>query len=122
VAKSKYKVGDVVWAIATDRSGNNSKERPHLVIHPGPDNKLQSLYCLCISTDPKEAPDDPAIELPWAADGTASTGLREWSRAVLLWHRFVEQEEVLRRTGNVPQRLLAHVIEQRQIAMDYRPR
>jgi hypothetical protein len=56
-----------------------------LVIDPLPVVRAGYLWCLAISTDPKEDPADPGIEMPWAADGSDPSGLQKWCRVILRW-------------------------------------
>ena len=83
---------------------------------PAPGSQL---CCLAISTDPKDDPTDPVVELPWDAAGGASTGLLEWSRVVLLWHVQVDPADVVKTCGAVDPVLLAQVMGKRQHVLDY---
>ena len=78
MAKSKYKSGDIVWAVVKDRNGIEKPDpRPLLVVPPEPQTPQQSLCCLAISTDPKDDPADPSFEMPWDASTGNTTGLFE---------------------------------------------
>ena len=67
--RKSYKPGHVIWVSnVPDRGGSTKPQsRPLLVVQPGPINRNSPLCCLAISTDPKDDPDDPAIEMPWDA-------------------------------------------------------
>src|SRR5204862_7584119 len=91
--------------------------RPLLVIHPGPPTKESPLCCLCVSTDPKDDPDDPAIEMPWDATTGDTTGLYKWCRVVLLWHVLVDPGAVEDVSGLVPASFLERVIAERDAAL-----
>ena len=79
------------------------------VIQPGPINRQCPLCCLCISTDPKDDPEDPAMEMPWDAGSGSTTGLFEWCRVVLLRHVIIDQDKVAKKSGSVNSAFLADV-------------
>ena len=121
MAKSKYKPDDIVWAIVEDRNGvKKPVPRPLLVVHPHPINTDQQLVCICISTDPKNDPQDPSFELPWNAETGSTTGLFRWSAAVLLWRVLLDQNAVMDRTGRVPEATLTALIEARERALHFK--
>jgi hypothetical protein len=120
VKKGKsFKPGGVVWVPnVADRDGNvKTSPRPLLIIEPGPINQQSPPCCLSISTDPKDDPEDPAIEMPWDALGGSTTGLFEWCRVVLLWHVLVDQDKVAKRSGSVNSAFLADVASRREQAL-----
>jgi len=108
----------VVWVPnVPDRNGNaKPTPRPLLVIQPGAISQQSPLCCLCISTDPKDDPQDPAMEMPWDPGTGSTTGLFEWCRVVLLWHVVVDQAKVLKRSGSVNSAFLADVAIRREQA------
>jgi hypothetical protein len=77
--------------------------------------------CLCISTDPKDDPADPAIEIPWAPDGSARTGLLEFSRVVLLWHVWIESIRFEKTTGFLTNLEIENIRQKREIALTFKP-
>jgi hypothetical protein len=121
MSKRRIQPGDVVWAVTCDRNGQNSQERPLLAIPPAPLNPLAIICALAISTDPKDDPSDPAIELPWDANTGSTTGLYEFSRVVLLWPVPLEPVQVTQMTGRITAAELKHIVEQREIAKSFRP-
>jgi hypothetical protein len=119
VGKAKrIRPGQVIWAKVADRNGVvKDQPRPLLVVHPGPDNARSPLCCLCISTEPKTDPEDPAIEMPWDAKTGDTTGLYKWCRVVLLWHILLDQEHVEDISGLVTPSFLSRVIAERENAL-----
>ena len=113
----------VVWARVPDRNGVVKDDpRPLLVIQPLPIAPQGSLCCLAISTDPKDDPADPAIEMPWDAETGSTTGLYEWCRVVLLWRVYVDQTAVdPDEEGFVEAAFLIRVRDERQRALDFGP-
>ncbi len=73
---------------------------PILVTLTHPTNRKAPLFGHGISTDPKNDPDDPAIEMPWDAKTGSTTGLYKWCRVVLLWQVEVPQEIIVDVTGD----------------------
>lgn len=122
VAKNRkgHRSGDVVWANVPDRNGV-MKFRPLLVIKPDPADATSNLCCLAISTDPKNDPNDPGIEMPWDAQTGDITGLHQWCRVVLKWHVLVSPADVVRHTGFVTSGFLEEVLAQRAIALQFAP-
>jgi hypothetical protein len=114
----KFRPGQVIWAKVADRNGIvKDQPRPLLVIHPGPDNTQSPLCCLCMSTDPKTDPQDPAIEMPWDAKTGDTTGLYTWCRVVLLWQVLLDQKDVEEVSGVVAPSLLARIMSERESAL-----
>ena len=119
--KKRYRPGQVIWAKVADRNGViKDQPRPLLVIHPGPETSQTPLCCLCISTDPKTDPDDPAIDMPWDASTGDTTGLYKWCRVVLLWHVLLDQDTVTEVSGVVLSSFLDRVIAERENALLWR--
>jgi hypothetical protein len=113
--KTTFKPGQVIWAPnVADRNGvRKPQARPLLVIQPAPSTRQDHLCCLCISTDPQDDPDDPAILMPWSAEDGDTTGLYQWCRVVLLWFVQIDQSAVEEVSGFVTAAFLGNVIYQR---------
>jgi len=116
---SAIQPGSVVWAVVPDRNGQNSKERPLLVIPPAPNGPGAMLCCLAISTEPGDDPADPAIEMPWNAEDGDTTGLYQWCRAVLLWHMLIDPSQVTDHSGRVTRKVLDDVLAAREVALAF---
>lgn len=120
--KTTFKPGQVIWVpTVPDRNGvPKPQARPLLVIEPAPLNGRDHLCCLCISTDPEDDPDDPAILMPWSADDGDMTGLYQWCRVVLLWFVQIDQSAVEEVSGRVTAAFLAKTIHQRNETLFWR--
>jgi hypothetical protein len=116
--RSKFRSGQVIWvANVPDRNGVvKNVPRPLLVVKPDPIDWSSTLCCLCISTDPKNDPSDPAIEMPWDSENGSTTGLYKWCRVVLLWHVLVDQADATV-SGVVTDSFLNEVVTKREYAL-----
>jgi hypothetical protein len=107
VSRRRYTPGQIVWAHVPDRNGVAKPDpRPILVTITHPTDRKAPLMGHAISTDPKNDPEDPAIEMPWDAQTGSTTGLYKWCRVVLLWPVLVEQKAIAQTTGSVSPQFL----------------
>lgn len=67
--------------------------------------------CAAISTTFPEPPPAINVALPWHPAGSASTGLRKRSAAILDWVREMPPAAILRREGFIQSALLRHIYE-----------
>jgi hypothetical protein len=98
-----------------DPRGKNAKERPVLLVSlnseiQGSDDPETLLYGVAISGSCYEplAPDQ--ISLPWAADGSAHSGLTKKSTAVCRWLVEFRRKDIREVRGYIPADLLLRVV------------
>jgi len=120
--KTAFKPGQVIWVPnVPDRNGVcKPQPRPLLVIDPAPSSQQDHLCCLCVSTDPEEDLDDPAMVMPWNAEDGDTTGLYQWCRVVLLWFVQIDQSAVEEVSGRVTPAFLGNIVHERKDALFWR--
>jgi len=98
-----FRNGQVIWAAVKDRNGFE-KNRPLVILNPNDEIEPHlPLVCAAISTRFKLPLKLTEILLPWAQHGrSVSSGLWEPCVAVLDWICQVEQADVKRIVGLLP--------------------
>jgi mRNA-degrading endonuclease toxin of MazEF toxin-antitoxin module len=95
--------GRIVWVELLDPQGRNRKRRPAVIITPS--EQIQpgvTFYVVGISTRINEAPIEEQIELPWNANGTSMTKLRQRCTAVCSWIEPIKETDIIEYGGVVP--------------------
>jgi len=57
------------------------------------------------------------MDIEWNPDGSATTGLLAWCRIVLTWAIWLDDYEIIKRSGVVPKSFLRNAIEKHNAAI-----
>ena len=88
-------LGTICRALVTDENFQNEKLRPVLVISKTQDIRPDGdVYVACITTSYKRPATKPLFALPWAADGSCSTKLRQECAVKCVWIRLVPHQKL----------------------------
>ena len=106
-----YRPGDIVKVVLNEDRGGH-KPRWKLILSTLESHADSSYYlCVAISTTFPEPPPAMNVPLPWHPLGTASTGLRKRSAAILDWVRRMPPTAILHREGYIKSRLLKQIYQ-----------
>jgi len=102
----------VILVAVTDPRGKNPKPRPAVILtHTEELSRAEEFVVAAISTTFSEPLPPDYVELPWAEDGRAMTGLRQPSVVKCRWLKRVRRDEILRVAGHIPPRLMLKIMQ-----------
>jgi mRNA-degrading endonuclease toxin of MazEF toxin-antitoxin module len=104
--------GRIVWVRISDPNGQNSKERPAVIVTATDEIRPGEPFVAVAITGTLEHPLPPEyVELPWHPRRHPRTGLKKRCAAACHWLVVVRQEDILEYAGVVPDAKMLAILE-----------